>query len=190
MDGCWPRIWQRQRLGDDNREGALRIKVFRGSLEIYISTDHGDAGVPADSGGPKGVWIKRAPKEDGSPYYKMMLIYVDDVLHIAEDPEEDMKKLAQVYRLKGGISTPDRYLGGNIERVQTSDGSVAWSLSCYDYLINAIKQVEDELSQKDLTLKRFGTGLRPYPACYKPEVDVSQVLDAERTNRFQQLIGL
>ena len=74
--------------------------------------------------------------------------------------------------------------------MQTSDGSVAWSLSCYDYLINAIKQVEDELSQKDLTLKKFGTGLRPYPACYKPEVDVSQVLDAERTNRFQQLIGI
>jgi len=38
------------------------------------------------------VWIKRASKEDGSPYYKMMLIYVDDVLHIAEDPEEDMRR--------------------------------------------------------------------------------------------------
>ena len=25
------------------------------------------------------VWIKRAVKHDGSPYYKMMLIYVDDV---------------------------------------------------------------------------------------------------------------
>ena len=62
----------------------------------------------------------------------------------------------------------DRYLGGNIERVQTKDGSVAWSLSCYDY-----RQVEDELSQRNLTLKHFGTGLRPYPACYKPEVDTS-----------------
>jgi len=136
------------------------------------------------------VWIKRASREDGPPYYKMMLIYVNDVLHIAEDPEEDMKKFAQVYRLKDGVGTPDRYLGGNIERVQTSNGSVAWSLSCYDYLINAIKQVKDELSQRDLTLKQFGTGLRPYPACYRPEVDVTQVLDAERTNRFQQLIGI
>jgi len=95
-----------------------------------------------------------------------------------------------VYRLKDGVGTPDRYLGGNIERVQTSNGSVAWSLSCYDYLINAIQQVKDELSQRDLTLKQFGTGLRPYPACYRPEVDITQVLDAERTNRFQQLIGI
>jgi len=71
------------------------------------------------------VWIKRASREDGSPYYKMMLIYVDDVLHVAEDPEEDMKKLGQVYRLNDGVGTPDRYLGGNIERVQTSNGSVA-----------------------------------------------------------------
>ena len=55
------------------------------------------------------VWIKRASKEDCSPYDKMMLIYVDDVLHIAEDPEEDMKKLAQVYRLKCGVGTPDKY---------------------------------------------------------------------------------
>ena len=46
------------------------------------------------------------------------------------------------------------------------------------------------LSQRDLSLNKFGTGLRPYPACYRPEVDVSQVLDAERTNRFQQLIGI
>jgi len=79
----------------------------------------------------------------------------------------------------------DRYLGGNIERVQTKDGSMAWSLSCYDY-----RQVEDELSQRNLTLKQFGTDLRPYPTCYKPEVDITSVLDEESTNRFQQLIGI
>ena len=119
-----------------------------------------------------------------------MLIYVDDVLHIAEDPEEDMAKLGQEYRLKDGVGPPDIHLGGNIERVQTKDGSVAWSLSCYDYLTNAVRQVEDELSQRNLTLKQFGTDLRPYPACYKPEVDITPVLDEESTNRFQQLIGI
>ena len=71
------------------------------------------------------VWIKRAIKHDGTPYYKMMLIYVDDVLHLAEDPAEDMTKLSKLYRLKDGTGEPDRYLGGNIERVQTDDGSIA-----------------------------------------------------------------
>jgi len=119
-----------------------------------------------------------------------MLIYVDDVLHIAEDPEKDMRKLGQIYRLKDGVGTPDRYLGGNIERVQTSDGSVTWSISCYDYLNNAIRQIEEELDQKSLSQKQFGTGLRPYPSCYRPELDVSTTLDEEETNRFQQLIGI
>jgi len=57
-------------------------------------------------------------------------------------------------------------------------------------LINAIQQVKNELNQKDLTLKQFGTGLRPYPASYRPEVDVTPTLDEEMTNRFQQLIGI
>ena len=104
------------------------------------------------------MWIKRATKKDGEPYYKLMLIYVHDVLHIAEHPEED--------------------------------SSVAWSLSSYDYLMNAVQQVKDELIKKDLTLKQFGTGLRPYSACYRPEIDVTPVLDEERTNRLEQLIGI
>lgn len=67
---------------------------------------------------------------------------------------------------------------------------MAWNISCYDYLNNAVKQVKDELSEKDLSLKHFGTGLSPYPASYRPEVAVTEVLDEERTNRFQQLIGI
>ncbi len=134
------------------------------------------------------VWIKRASKRDGSDYYKLMLIYVDDVLHIAEDPGEAMQKIGKVYRLKDGTGETERYLGGNIERVQTGDDSIAWSLSCHDYLSNAIRQVQDELAQKDLTLKEFGTGLRPFPASYRPEIDVTPTLDEEGTKRFQQLI--
>jgi len=136
------------------------------------------------------VWIKRVSKQDGSQYYKLMLIYVDDVLHIAENPEEDIAKLGQEYRLKDSVRPPDRYLGGNIEKGQTEDGSVAWSMSCYDYLNNAVQQIKDELKEKNMSLKHFGTGVCPYPACNSPEVDITPVLDEEMTNRFQQLIGI
>ena len=101
-----------------------------------------------------------------------------------------MAKLSKLYRLKDGTSKPDRYLGGNIDRVQTNDGSVAWSLTCHDYLSNAIRQVQEELVQKNLALKQFGTGLRPYPANYRPEMDVTPTLDEEGTTKFQQLIGI
>jgi len=136
------------------------------------------------------VWIRRASKKDGSDYYKLMLIYIDDVLHMAEDPEEDMAELGQEYRSKDSVGPPDRYLGGKIEKVQTQDGSVAWRMSCYDYLINAVQQFKDELKEKNMSLSHFGTGLRPYPASYRPEMDVTPTLDEEMTNRFQQLIGI
>ena len=61
--------------------------------------------------------MKILKKEDGTPYYKYMLIYVDDILHIVENPNEDMKLINEIYRLKEGVGPPDRYLGGTIERV-------------------------------------------------------------------------
>ena len=39
-------------------------------------------------------------------------------------------------------------------------------------------------------MKQFGTGLRPYPANYRPEIDVTPTLDEEGTTKFQQLIGI
>ena len=46
------------------------------------------------------VWIKRATTDNGNTYYKYSLVYVDDVLHLAKDAQEDMLKLKQVYLLK------------------------------------------------------------------------------------------
>jgi len=47
--------------------------------------------------------IKKAYKESGEPYHPDMIIYVDDALHIAENPEEDMAKLGRAYRLKDDV---------------------------------------------------------------------------------------
>ena len=40
-----------------------------------------------------------------------MLCYVDDLLHIAFNPKEDMDALNIVYRLKEGFEPPNQYLG-------------------------------------------------------------------------------
>ena len=47
-----------------------------------------------------------------------MLVYVDDVLHLAKDAQEYMLKLNQVYRLKEFLGPPDRYFGANVDKVQ------------------------------------------------------------------------
>ena len=62
--------------------------------------------------------MNRTTTENGIAYYKYMLLYVDDVLHLAEDAQEDMLILSQAYRLKEGFGPPDRYLGANVNKVQ------------------------------------------------------------------------
>lgn len=86
-----------------------------------------------------------------------MLVYVDDILHIAEDPKVDMALINSIYRLKEGVGPPDRYLGGSMERVQLQDGSVAWSMNCVEYLQGAISNVDKYLNECDSALKNYGT---------------------------------
>ena len=63
------------------------------------------------------VWINRTKTDNDTTYYKLMLVYVDDMLYLAKDAQEDMLNLNQVYRLKEGFGPPDRYIGVNIDTV-------------------------------------------------------------------------
>ena len=71
-----------------------------------------------------------------------MLVYVNDVIHLAKDPQEDMLKFNQVYLLKKGFRPPDRYLGGNLDKFQLEDGRTVWSMICIEYLCGAINNVD------------------------------------------------
>ena len=139
------------------------------------------------------VWLKLDHKENGEPYYKYILVYVDDVLHLHAKGKSDMDKINAAYRLKdGSIAPPERYLGANIHKVQLDDGSTAWSQSSEDYLSGAIKQVQADLDKDNIQLKRYGGNnqKRPYDVNYRPEIDTTDELNAELLNRYQQLIGI
>ena len=70
------------------------------------------------------VWMKRDFNPNGEPYYKYMICYVDELLHIGFKPKEGMYALNIIYRLKEGIGPLHRYLGENVEKVQLKDGGV------------------------------------------------------------------
>ena len=139
------------------------------------------------------VWLRPKMKTNGvDDYYSMVLVYVDDVLHFDEKPELLMAELSQIYRLKDEAEVPDRYLGANIDKVQLSNGDIAWSMSSHDYVNNSIKTLEELLSNEgSIPLRSYGkkAGERPFPVKYRPEVDVSPELGEELTNRYMQLIG-
>ncbi len=137
------------------------------------------------------VWLKRDQKENGEPYYKYILVYVDDVLHLHAKGRSDMERINEAYRLKdGSITPPARYLGANIDKVQLEDGTMAWSQTSKDYLTGAIQQVLSDLEKDDITLRMYGNGKRPYKVEYRPEIDQSEELGEKLINRYQQLIGI
>ena len=87
--------------------------------------------------------MKRYFKPNEDHYYKYIICYIDDLLHIGFNPKEDMDVLNMIYRLKEGFVPPDQYLGANVEKVQLKDGRVVWSTNYVDYLNITIDDVDN-----------------------------------------------
>ena len=139
------------------------------------------------------VWIKPAAKPDGTKYYEMILVYVDDVLHISHDTEPVMKTLGESYRLKSNThGEPDRYLGANINKVSVGN-KVLFSMQCDDYVRSSITNLEQMLRDDGSgKLETYGKRAvtRPFPQTYRPECDVSKELNEDLASRYLQLIGI
>ena len=71
-----------------------------------------------------GLYMKQYFKPNVDPYYKYIICYVDELLHIGFNPREEMDALNIIYRLKEAFVPPDRYLGANVEKVHLKDGRV------------------------------------------------------------------
>ena len=168
------------------------LKTSGASWRAMFASTLSDLGYFSSKADPD-LWMKPKTKPNGDQYYSMVLVYVDDVLHFDHEPSILMDELEFSYRLKDKADAPDRYLGANIDKVQLSDGSEAWSMSSYEYLSNAIKDLEEQLEKDGSSpLKTYGkrSGERPFPVDYRPEIDITPELGDELTTRYLQLIGI
>ncbi|MGH7954981.1 MAG: hypothetical protein ACREOZ_03385, partial [Gloeomargaritales cyanobacterium] len=102
-----------------------------------------------------------------------------------------MTVLGKLYRLKDdSVEEPKRYLGATVKKWRFPEEAqkVRWGLSSEQYVTNAIKNVESELLKIDLKLPSKAS--TPMSNGYRPELDVSPLLDDERANYYQNLIGV
>jgi hypothetical protein len=135
------------------------------------------------------VWMRPATTEEGFEYYEYILVYVDDVLVVSASPVPVMKMIQQAYRLKEPPAATTTYLGAMIKPWSISnEPKPAWSMNCIQYLKEAIKNVEIELSKSNHCLR--GKPSTPMQTGYHPELDVSPVLGPELANHYQSLIGI
>jgi hypothetical protein len=130
-------------------------------------------------------------ESDGHEYYEYVLIYVDDILCVSHKPKEVLQRIDKFFPMKpGSIREPDIYLGAKVSRVQLLNTVTAWALSPSKYVQEAVKNLEEYLAHECNGRKLGKKRTTPMAASYRPELDVTPELDAERANYFQSQIGV
>jgi Reverse transcriptase (RNA-dependent DNA polymerase) len=134
------------------------------------------------------AWRRSATKTTGEYYYEYILVYVDDLLIVSEDPHSILEKLENdhKYRLKD-VGTPKQFLGATIGQKHI-DGVDYWFISAEDYLEKALAAIEERFGKLDTIFKyKVET---PAPTNFHPEIDDSEFLDDDGTTLYQSYIGI
>jgi hypothetical protein len=131
------------------------------------------------------AWIRPATKANGFDYYKMMLIYVDDILCTSHDPHATTKGIQSTFKLKDDkIEKPENYLGAQLTQ-KIIHGTECWTISSEQYFKASIANVEAALESSDQRLlSRFPT---PIQANYQPELDTTAELKLEAIRYNQEI---
>ena len=131
------------------------------------------------------VWHCRAKHPNGTEYYELLLVYVDDILLISHDPKPTLEALGD-----GSLAKPDIYLGAQLYEHKLPDGCKAWAMASDKYVGNAVSTIEGLLQADRDGLHLKTTAKEPIPTSYKPELDVSNELSTDLASQYQQLIGV
>ncbi|KAL7527793.1 hypothetical protein ACHAWF_002307 [Thalassiosira exigua] len=171
--------------------GASWRKMFKDFIVTYLKL------TPSRVDGY--MYYRKASKPDGTPYYELLLVYVDDVLAISHDPKKIMETIEKRFEIKNDeYGPPTAYLGGELERFTIPGTNESpWSLLSTQYEKAAVANVETMLKEEGREFKTESGGKaqrrNPIPSGYKPELDwldTTEECDPEHHSRFQQLIGI
>ncbi|KAG7369925.1 reverse transcriptase RNA-dependent DNA polymerase [Nitzschia inconspicua] len=195
---CAEKIWFEggTECGEDKGKVCILVRALYGlksagfSWRSALAATLRDLGFTETKADPN-VWIRPDTKDDGTEYYEMLFVYVDDVLALSKNPRSIIDAINEVYKVKqGSDKKPDRYLGGDVMEVEVDGGRRIWATSPRTYVKNSIRVVEDLLNEdgEGYVLKR--NCKNPLPQGYRPELDISPELGPRLISRFQQLIGI
>ena len=143
------------------------------------------------------VYFKERSRKDDTKYYSYLVIYVDDVLCTDKNPKIIIDHIASVYRVKNGsIDEPSRYLGMNVRKwnyaAMNGDSLSAYALGASTYIKEAVRIVKKNCLSNNLTYKqktRFDSCPFSFQE-YRPELDMTEYCDENKTTLFQNFIGM
>ncbi|KAL7535630.1 hypothetical protein ACHAWF_005219, partial [Thalassiosira exigua] len=139
------------------------------------------------------MYYRKSSKPDGTLYYEILLVYVDNVLAISHDAEKIMETIGKRFKIKNDeYGPPMTYLGGEVQQftIPNSNNENHGVSSA----LNAVGNVENMLKEEGCEFKTVSSRKakmhNPIPSGYKPELDKMEECDAEHHSHFQKLIGI
>ena len=167
--------------------------AWRNHLSDVISNKLGYTSSLADPD----VWYKPSKDKLGNEYYSYILVYVDDILVIDENPRKYMKMLQDSYTVREDtIKEPDQYLGADIGKVYFNDNTHAWTMGSSSYIKNAVKNIKARMNDDGFKYNPKLSSVeysakQPFSAIdYRPELDTSTECTDEQMQLYQNLIGV
>ena len=111
---------------------------------------HADLGYHSCDADPD-LWMKAEHRpEDKLEYFSYMLCYVNDILCIHHDPDDELNRLNGYVPIKpGSVGHPDMYLGTKLKCMQLHS-IWAWSISPSKYVREA-GRIHEEYVAKHLS---------------------------------------
>jgi hypothetical protein len=136
------------------------------------------------------VWMRPAIKTDGTQYYEYLLIHTDDLLCLSEKSKECLDEINGYFLLKpDSIGEPTTYLGGQISRYYIDgDPKPKWAYGSEKYVKEALRVIKRKLEERGMSLKLKARAV--LPSGYKPELDNSDMLDADDATFYMQAVGI
>ncbi len=140
------------------------------------------------------LWMKVCTRDTGSgpeKYYLYILIFMDDILCIHDDPDSVLTQIDKYFPLKhDSVGELDVYLGAKLKLMQLENGVWVWGLSPSKYVQEAVHNCKKNMKEnlpKFYKLKCLAPN--PFPTDYRPELDTSPELPPEHASYYQSLMG-
>jgi hypothetical protein len=182
-------------LGNDAEKFALIVRALYGmksagkAFRNYLAECMKHLGWHP-SRADRDLWMKAETRpDDGVLYWAYILIYVDGILCVHNDPGYPLAKLDGYFKVKeGSIQVPTFYLGEKLKKTVLPNGVVARGMSSSKYVQSAVQNVKEYLEALpgDHMLMKKASG--PFSGGYKPELDEIPELDPTRANFYESQI--
>jgi hypothetical protein len=129
------------------------VRAFYGLKSSGAANRLHEIGYKPTKGDPD-VWIRPGVKSYGFKYYEMVLVYVDDIFCILDNPKTNLSQIQEDFKFKDDkMEPPDVYIGSNLEK-KVFNGVKCWTMSSHKYVNAAVEKVEKKLASEDKRLPK------------------------------------